>query len=50
MEDSLGLRAPSGTRRFFTMGEEREGGGVGDEEAPGVESRGESNFTQDLVH
>ena len=40
VEDSLSLRAPSGaTECFLTVGEGREGGGVGEEEAPWVETR-----------
>ena len=40
VEDSLSLRAPSGgTECFLTVGEGREGGGVGEEETPWVETR-----------
>ena len=40
VEDSLSLRAPSGaTVCFLTVGEGREGGGVGEEDAPWVETR-----------
>ena len=49
VEDSLGLRPPSGTKRFFTAGEEREGGGVGEVEAPAVDARGGSNFMVTII-
>ena len=41
VEDSLSLRAPpsGATECFLTVGEGREGGGVGEEETPWVETR-----------